>query len=64
MAVLRFKPLDHPSDVGIIAFGKNRQELFENAAFGMFSIMADLETVRPKQFIDIKVSGTDPESCL
>lgn len=59
MAGLRFKPLDHPSDVGIIAYGKTTKELFENAAFGLFSLMADLETVVPKQMIMLSAKGDD-----
>lgn len=62
--MLRFKPLDHPSDVGIIAYGKSKKEIFENAAYGMFSLMADLEKVSPKEKLEIKVEAEDPESLL
>jgi SHS2 domain-containing protein len=64
MAASRFKQIEHPSDVGIIAFGKNHQELFENAAFGMFSLMADLSRVDTKEKIVVKVSADDPETLL
>jgi SHS2 domain-containing protein len=64
MADLKFKPIDHPSDVGIIAYGKTREELFENAAFGMFSLMANLDKVAPKQKLGIKIKGEDPENLL
>lgn len=64
MADLKFKPIDHPSDVGIIAYGKTREELFENAAFGMFSLMANLDKVVPKQKLEIKIKGEDPENLL
>ncbi len=60
----RFKPLDHPSDVGIFAYGKERKEIFENAAYGMFSLMADLGRVESKKVFNIKVEGDDPESLL
>jgi SHS2 domain-containing protein len=60
----RFKPLDHPSDVGIIAFGKDRKEIFENAAYGMFSLMADLDRVEIKSVLKIKVKSDDLESLL
>lgn len=60
----RFKPLDHPSDVGIIAYGKDRKEIFENAAYGMFSLMADLDRVESKKVFHIKVEGDEPESLL
>jgi len=55
----RFKPLAHPSDIGIIAYGKTKKEIFENAAYGMFSIMADLKKVKAIQSLEIKVSGED-----
>jgi len=60
----RFESLDHPSDIGIIAYGKNRKEIFENAAYGMFSLMADLSRAENRQSIEIKVKGNDPESLL
>jgi SHS2 domain-containing protein len=60
----RFKPLDHPSDVGIIAYGKSREEIFENAAYGMFSLMADLEKVEPRQKLAIKAEADDIEALL
>lgn len=64
MADLRFKPLDHPSDVGIIAYGKTSQEIFENAAYGMFSTMAELDAVDKKIPVQVKVTGEDLESLL
>jgi len=64
MADLKFKPLDHPSDVGIIAFGKNLKELFENAAFGMFSTMAEMAAVETKISIQLRVTGEDREALL
>jgi SHS2 domain-containing protein len=60
----RFKPLAHPSDVGILVFGKSQKEIFENAALGMFSLMADLKRVESKEGFMIKVKGDDLESLL
>lgn len=64
MADLKFKLIDHPSDVGIIAFGKDKKEIFENSALGMFSLIADLETVDPIETFPVKVSGDDLDSLL
>jgi SHS2 domain-containing protein len=44
-----FEVIDHTADVGIIAYGRDFRELLENAALGMFSLMAELETVEPKE---------------
>ena len=40
-----YEPIDHTADVGVRAYGKTLEELFRNAAIGMFDIIADLETV-------------------
>jgi SHS2 domain-containing protein len=64
MADSRYKPLDHPSDVGIIAYGNDRKEIFENAAYGMFSLMADLDRVEAKKAFKISAEGDDAESLL
>jgi len=40
-----YELIDHTADVGVRAFGKTLEELFRNAALGMFEIIADLETV-------------------
>jgi SHS2 domain-containing protein len=60
----RFKIFDHPSDVGILVFGKGRREVFENAAYGMFSLMADLSQVAAKEKIRVKVKAEDPEGLM
>ncbi|MFA5113304.1 MAG: archease [Candidatus Margulisiibacteriota bacterium] len=62
MAALRFKRVENP--LGIVTYGKQRKELFENAAYGLFSLMADLESVSPKQLISLKVKGDDFGSLL
>jgi len=60
----RFRPLSHPSDVGIQVFGRDRKELLENAAFGMFCLMADLKRVQAKEKLAVKVKGNDLDSLL
>jgi len=44
-----FEVIEHTADVGIVAYGRDFRELLENAALGMFSLMAELETVEPKE---------------
>ncbi len=41
----KFIEVDHPSDIGIRFFGSDLEELFENAASGMFSIMCNLQKI-------------------
>lgn len=61
---MRFKIIEHPSDVGIEAYGENLKETFENTASGMFSLMAEIEDVKPKESHKIKVKGADREELL
>ena len=42
----RYEQFPHTADVGVRAFGKDMRELFENAAFAMFDIAADLEGLK------------------
>ncbi len=44
---VRFEEIEHTADVGIRAYGKTASEIFENAAAGMFSLIADLSAVKP-----------------
>ena len=60
----RFEEFDHTADVGIRAYGGTLDELFANAAAGMFSLVTDLETVRPVGEYAVKVSSRDVESLL
>ena len=60
----RFKAIDHPSDVGIQVFGQDRKEVFENAAYGMFSLMADLGRVTAKEKIKVSVQAEDQEGLM
>jgi len=60
----RFKLLAHPSDIGIVAYGSTKKEIFENAAYGMFSIMADLKKVKALESLEIKIAGDDWESLM
>ena len=56
---MRFEELDHTADVGIRAYGASLEELFANAAAGMFSLITDLERVRPKGEMEVRVTGGD-----
>ena len=56
---MRFEEFDHTADVGIRAYGATLDELFENAAAGMFSLVADLEAVEPRGEVEVRVDGED-----
>ncbi len=60
----RFKLIEHTADTGLVAYGSTLAEAFANAAYGMFSIIADLRTVRGVENRVIEVSEGDSEALL
>lgn len=60
----KYKVIDHPSDIGIEAFGKDKQELFINSAFGMMDMAFELSGVKKDIPFDIKVAADDTEALL
>ncbi len=52
-----FKTLDHDADIRIEVFGASQQELFQNAAKAIFSLLTDPAHVRPVIEKNITVSG-------
>lgn len=59
-----FEILEHTADAGIIARGETAEELFANAALGMFSLMAELEAVRQPEERRIEVEAADREGLI
>jgi len=59
-----FEILEHTADVGIVAHGGSLEEMFANAAAGMFALMADLDGVRPLEERRIDVEARDREGLL
>ena len=41
----RYEQFPHTADIGVRVFGSDLKTLFENAAFAMFDIVADLENL-------------------
>lgn len=56
---MRFEEIDHTADVGIRAYGATPEELFANAAAGMFSLVVDLETVKSVGEVEVQVAAED-----
>jgi SHS2 domain-containing protein len=59
-----FEVLEHTADAGIVASGATWNELFANAALGMFSLMAELDGVRPAVERRIEVEAADREALM
>jgi SHS2 domain-containing protein len=60
----KFKLIEHTADIGLTASGGTLDEAFANAAYGMFSIMADLKNIREKESRQVNLEGTDMETLL
>ncbi len=60
----RYKLLDHTADIGIIVSGKDVSEAFDNAAYAMFDILADIDKVEETDSLDLQVSAASVEELL
>jgi len=52
------------ADVAFVAYGKDLNELFADAALAMFEVMINTKQVKPKILRKIKVEGNDLESLM
>jgi SHS2 domain-containing protein len=59
-----FEIIDHTADIGIIAYGKDVEELFSNAALALFSLITEPEGIQEKSHLDLKVSSKDRDGLL
>jgi len=59
-----FEVIDHTADQAIRAYGKDLAQAFENAAYGMFSLMAELDTVPQDRSWKIEAEADSPEDLL
>lgn len=55
---------DLTSDIAFKAYGKTKQELLENSGEALLSIMADIDTIKPKKTVLVKVEGEDYNDLL
>ena len=60
----RFELIEHTADTGLVAYGHDLAGAFANAAYGMFSIMADLGRVQEKDSIPVELEEEDAEALL
>jgi SHS2 domain-containing protein len=62
--VKKYRLIDHTADVGLVAQGNSLADAFSNAAYGMFSIIVDLRTVRNVESRFVKLEESDSEALL
>ena len=60
----RFELIEHTADTGLKAYGQTLAEAFANAAYGMFSIVADLDAVKEVESRRVTIDEDDAESLL
>jgi len=62
--VRRFQLIEHTADTGLVAYGKTLAEAFANAAYGLFSIIAELDTVNETESRTLEINEDDREGLL
>ncbi|MFH1189825.1 MAG: archease [Candidatus Omnitrophota bacterium] len=60
----RYEQFPHTADIGVRVHGKDLKELFENAAFAMFDIIADLENLSGDTVETFELEAPDTEALL
>ena len=63
-SVKTFEVINHTADIGIVVYGADIKQLFANAAFGLFSLMADLDNLKEDTKRQIELSAEDVEVLL
>jgi SHS2 domain-containing protein len=60
----KFEWVEHPSDIGFRAYGKDLAEAFENAALAFFEVMIDTSKVRPREEVKVELEAEDEKALL
>lgn len=59
-----FEIIEHPADVGFLAYGRTLEELFANAALAMMSLGYELDAIEERERREIAAEGRDTEEML
>jgi len=60
----KFEWVEHPSDIGFRAYGKDLAEAFENAALAFFEVMVDTSKVEPREEVKVELGAEDEKALL
>jgi len=60
----RYQQLEHTADLALRIYGGDLRELFANAAYAMFSQLADVGRAKTTVHQHVEVQGSDGESLL
>lgn len=64
MPLFRFEEVEHTADLALRVHSHSLEEIFANAAYGLFSMMADLENLSPSISREVHLEAPDRESLL
>lgn len=59
-----YELVDHTADIGIRAHGRERAEVYEQAAAGMFSLICDPMTIRRTETVEVTAEAAKPDLLL
>jgi SHS2 domain-containing protein len=60
----RYEQFPHTADIGVHVYGSDLKELFENAAFSMFDILADIDGLKETATREISLSAPNQDELL
>jgi len=60
----RYEQIPHTADIAVRVYGKDLKELFANAAYAMFDIIADLDGLKDTVSIDLDLKAPSKEELL
>ena len=59
-----FEILEHPADVGFLAYGATREELFQNAAAALLALGCETAAIEERERREVTAEGEDVEALL
>ena len=59
-----YELIEHTADVAVKGYGRDLNEMFANAALGMFNVMTDTSAVKSVGEYRVEVESTDREGLL
>jgi riboflavin kinase/FMN adenylyltransferase len=60
----RYEEIEHTADLAMRAYGRDLEELFANAAYGLFDLMAEPAADEPPRRREVALEGSDYEALL
>ena len=60
----RYEQIPHTADIAVRVYGKDPRDLFANAAYALFDVIADIEGLEKSVSVDIEAKGSNPEEVL